>query len=108
MLLGMTSDILVKRGSLYVSRELYERFFPGLETVVLMRCDDDLLILPVRSAVAGGYMLKRRNSVGDRVVHAAEFLRENGIDDLREVKLVVVWSDARGALESKAAFKLQT
>ena len=42
---------------------------------------DDLLILPVRHAAAGGYLLKLRNGAGDRVVNAPDFFREHGLDD---------------------------
>ena len=97
----------MKRGSVYVAREIYERFFPGLETVILLRRADDLLILPVRSAVAGGFMLKLRNRAGDRVVNAAEFFRDNGIDDDCDLNVDVEWSEAQGGLEGLGFFALQ-
>ena len=42
------------------------------------------MILPVRHAAAGGYVLKLRNSAGDRVVHAPDFFREHHIDEASE------------------------
>ena len=68
----------VKRGSLYLAREVYDRYFAGLEAVILLRRDDDLLILPVRHAASGGYLLKLRNGAGDRVVERAGFLSRAG------------------------------
>ena len=95
----------VKRGSLYLTREIYDRYFPELETVILIRRGDDLLILPVRHAASGGYLLKLRNGAGDRVVSAPDFFREQGIDDDDELCLPVTWSAENAALCSDNAFK---
>ncbi len=91
-------EIAIRRGSLYLGRALYERYFAGLETVVLLRRDDDLVILPVRFAAAGGYLLKRRNGAGDRVVTAADFFRSNGIEDHEEHHLAGSWSTDHAGL----------
>ncbi len=64
-----------------MSCDVYDRYFTGLETVILLRRGQDLCILPVKHAAAGGYLLKLRNKVGDRVVHAPDFFREHGIDE---------------------------
>jgi hypothetical protein len=99
--------VTVKRGSLYLAREVYDRYFPGLEAVILLRRDDDLLILPVRHAASGGYLLKLRNGAGDRVVSAPDFFREQGIEDEDELELSVAWSPENAALCSDRAFHLQ-
>lgn len=97
--------VTIKRGSLYLARQLYDRYFPGLEAVILMRREDDLLILPVRHAASGGYLLKLRNGAGDRVVTAPDFFREHGFDeDEVERCLPVVWNSERAALLSAGAF----
>ena len=75
------ATVTVKRGSLYLDRALYDRYFPGLEAVILLRRDKGLLILPVRHTASGGYLLKLRNGAGDRVVSAPDFFREQGIED---------------------------
>jgi len=98
--------VSLKRGGLYLSREVYERYFAGLETVILLRRDRDLCILPVRRAAAGGYLLKLRNSAGDRVVHAPDFFREYGVDENVALELAVVWSSERGALVAADTFEL--
>lgn len=99
--------ITLKRGGLYLVRELYDRYFPGLETVILLRRNHDLLILPVRQAAAGGYLLKARNGAGDRVVNAPDFFREQGIDEALERDLVVAWSSRSAALVAADAFAEQ-
>lgn len=100
--------VTVKRGSLYLSRVIYDRYFAGLESVVLLRRGERLAILPVLHAAAGGYVLKRRNSGGDRVVTAPDFFRAHGVSDDREVELGVAWSQADSALLTTALFDLQT
>jgi len=100
------SAVSLKRGALYLSCEVYDRYFAGLETVILLRRDRDLCILPVRFAAAGGYLLKLRNKAGDRVVHAPDFFREYGVDESIALELSVVWSTERGALVAADAFEL--
>lgn len=104
----MSVSLVVRRGSLYLDRGDYERFFAGLETVILLRREDDFLVLPARGAVAGGLILKLRNSVGDRVVHAAEFFRTQGIEDSSERSFTFAWSPEQGALVAEGAFRLPT
>jgi hypothetical protein len=100
--------VRLKRGSLYFSREVYDRYFPRLETIILLRRSDDLVILPVRHAAAGGYVLKLRNSAGDRVVHAPDFFRENGVADEIEAELAVFWSTESAGLLATKVFSLQS
>jgi hypothetical protein len=102
------ATVTVKRGSLYLTRDVYDRYFPGLEAVILLRRDDDLLIMPVRHAASGGYLLKLRNGAGDRVVSAPDFFREQGIEGDAELFLPVAWSAEKAALCSTMAFGLQT
>ena len=85
----------MRRGALHFTREVYERFFAGLDNVVLLRDGADLLVLPVRHQAAGGYVIKLRNAAGDRMVNAADFFRDNGIEDDIEMTLA-------GALERRA------
>ena len=102
------ASVTLKRGSLYLSRAIYDCYFHGLEGIVLLRREADLLILPVRHAAAGGYFLKLFNSAGDRVVTAPDFFREHGADDKFERRLPVSWVSARAALVAVGAFDLQT
>jgi hydrogenase maturation protease len=98
--------VVVKRGSVYLTREICERYFGNLETVVLLRRENDLLIMPVRHVAAGGYLLKLRNGAGDRVVNAADFFRLNGLDDAVELHLLAFWCAERAGLVVEHAFGL--
>jgi hypothetical protein len=100
--------VTIRRGSVHVARAVYDRYFAGLEAVILLRREDDLHILPVRDAAAGGFLLKRRNSAGDRVITAAEFLRRQGLADEFEGEMAAIWSSQHAALVVPAAFVMQT
>src|SRR5215472_6739626 len=41
-----SASVIVKHGGVYLSREICERYFGKLETVILLRRDNDLLIMP--------------------------------------------------------------
>lgn len=96
----------LRNGGLYVSRDLYDAYFKGLEGVVLLRDGVDLLVLPVRHAAAGGYFLKIRNGAGDRVVAAPDFFRLQGGSDDQERHSPVRWDSARAALVLSGVFAL--
>lgn len=96
--------VRLEGGSLYLDHETYDRYFAGLDTVILLRRDNDLCILPVRHAGAGGYLLKLRNRHGDRVVQAPDFFREHGIAENIVRQLPASWSTAQGALIAAGAF----
>ena len=105
----MTRDIVtVRRGGLYLDHTTCDRFFAGLETVILIADGRDLVILPVRHAAAGGYLLKRRNVTGDRVVNAADFFRSHGVDDDDELESEVFWSTEKGGIIAKNMLQLQS
>lgn len=96
--------VSVRRGALHFSRETYERHFCGLDNVVLLRDGANLIILPVRNPAAGGYVIKLRNGAGDRTVVAADFFRDNGVEDSIELTLPANWISERAALVAPAAF----
>jgi hypothetical protein len=100
--------ITLRQGSLFLSREICDLYFRGLEGVVLLRQDVDLLVLPVRHLAAGGYFLKLRNARGDCVVTAPDFFREHGADYALERLLRVRWDSSRSALIAALAFDLTT
>ena len=101
-----SSAIGLRNGALHLSREVCERYFAGLETVILLRRDNDLCVLPVRHAAGGGYLLKVRNKAGDRVVHAPDFFREHNVDENVALELSVAWSTERGGLVAADVFEL--
>lgn len=73
--------LVLRRGSLRLSREIYDTYFAGLEAVILLPRDGGLHILPVRHSGGGGYLLKVINARGDRAVHAGDLLRGLGVDE---------------------------
>ena len=98
------ANVRVRRGGLYLSAEICDRYLAGLETVILLRRNNDLVILPVRHAASGGYLLKRRNAAGDRLVFAPDFFREHGLDDEIDREFPVSWERDQAALVAKSAF----
>jgi hypothetical protein len=108
MLMVASASVTLKRGSLYLSRAICDRYFAGLDTIILLRRNGDLLILPVRNAAAGGYFLKLRNSGGDRVVNAPDFFREQGFEEERERNLPVTWDASCAGLVASDTFVLQS
>jgi hypothetical protein len=97
-------NVIIKDGSVYLSGDVCARFFDGLDSVILLRRDQDLCILPVRHAAAGGYLLKLRNRAGDRVVHAPDFFRENRFAAHAQTEFSAEWSSVDGALIITSAF----
>ncbi len=102
--MGEVAEIRLIRGSLHMPAAVYDRYFAGLDAVILLRQSEDLVILPVRHAAAGGYLLKRRNAAGDRVVHAGDFFRERGIADTAERPLKVAWRAELAGLAAPGVF----
>ncbi len=88
----------VRQGNIFLDASTYARYFPGLECIVLLKHEQTLLLLPVRHAAAGGLLMKVRNAQGDRVIHAQEFFRGQGLDDDREWTGSLQWDDRRAAL----------
>ena len=98
------AKIEMKTGNLYLSNQDRARSFSQIESLVLLRDGDDLLIVPVRFAAAGGYILKIRNSAGDRVVVATDFFPVNNFDDDEPRVLNATWDETRAALRIPALF----
>lgn len=100
----IAASIALKRGALYLSRDVCERYLAGLNTVILLRRENDLLILPVRHAAAGGYLLKVRNAAGDRMVDGVDFFRANDAYSADARVLAIAWSTELAALRAADAF----
>jgi hypothetical protein len=101
---GASSTVTVSRGNIHIPAAVYETYFAGLNAVILLRREADLLILPVRQAAAGGFLLKLRNSAGDRVIPAADFLRDNGIEDSDTCIWTLTWSTEAAGLFAPGVF----
>jgi hypothetical protein len=85
----------VHRDCLYIDVAAFTTHLTKVGNVALLREGEDLLILPIVSAAAGGFLVKQVNARGDRAIHAADFFRLNGIDEAREIRIDALWSDAR-------------
>lgn len=102
------SEIHFSAGRLYIAQNIAERYFPSINTVILLRQDRDLLVLPVWHAASGGYVLKIRNAAGDRVVNGADFFRDNGLPDDSQWHGQAAWCADKGGLRLYEIFLMQT
>ncbi len=90
--------VTLKRSALHLPAALCARHFSGCEGVILQWRAPELLIMPVRHAAAGGYLLKQRNRAGDRVIQAADFFHDHGLDGESERAVVGCWRPDVAAL----------
>jgi hypothetical protein len=101
--------VSIKRGSIYLSRELCDAHLPDAGAVALLARDDAVLIVPLARQSAGGLLLKVRNARGDRVLHAQEFLRARGLpEDFEERRFPVHWASELKALAIRGLPQVQT
>lgn len=89
--------LTIKKGNIYLSAKLYETYFSTVEAVVLLKKDEDVLLMPVQNA-SGGLLLKIINAKGDRVVHASEFFMFNNIECRDEQAVDAFWNSDMAAL----------
>lgn len=94
--------MLLKDGNLYLDSDLYETYFKSIDSVVLLRKEDEFLLMPVQQA-GGGLLLKILNAKGDRVVHAVEFFQNHGIDVSEHQVLDIEWNPDYAALAFRVA-----
>jgi hypothetical protein len=95
---AVTTAIAVRKGSVYLPAEVVGTYFRGVQSVVVLIREGTLLLLPVRHATAGGYLLKLRNAAGDCVAHAHDVFLEHGLLDLAAEGLPARWSTEEHAL----------
>ena len=85
-------------GNLYMGHQVFDTYFPSINSVILLSKPPLILIMPVHSAGAGGLLLKIRNSLGDRVVNVSEFFQKLGIDITAERVVYAQWNSEYSAL----------
>ena len=91
---GPAPDVLfTSRGYLVLEAETARRFFPG-DTVLAIRRDRELWLLPTRGAAAGGLVLKQRNLQGDRAVLVREVIDDADVIGPRPA----IWDARQGVL----------
>lgn len=69
------SSVTIKGGKIYLTPEIYSKYFAGRDSAALIEWQGQLLLLPVISQAQGGLLIKIINSRGDRVVDAVDVLR---------------------------------
>lgn len=67
--------------------------------MALLARAEQILIMPLTRESGGGLLLKMRNARGDRIVHAQEFFREQGLlENMQERKVSIHWNEESAAL----------
>ena len=78
----INNTVAIKRNNIYLPADVYHTYFSGIETVILLKETDTIIVMPIQGTMYGGLLLKIINSQGDRVVSAYDFLKFNGLSDL--------------------------
>ena len=94
----MSATISIRRGSVYVPVGVYETYFQGIEAIIAIIREDQLLIMPVQHVRAGGSLLKIRNAQGDRVVAAQDVFAANGLAERVCDDVTAEWDPSQAAL----------
>lgn len=94
----MSGEIAVKDGAIYLPRDLVETYFKGIDAVIVLIQQGELMVMPVHQATSGGSLLKVKNAIGDRVVHARDVFQDRDLLDFQTDCLIVNWQSDKGAL----------
>jgi len=74
----MAHSVFVGDGRVVVPIATYALYLVGASSAALVERDGQVFLVPLHGPTAGGMLLKQRNSVGDRVLLATDFLAERG------------------------------
>lgn len=94
----MNAAVSIRDGAVYLPAAVADTYFAGVDAVILLVRDGQLLVLPVRGTNAGGCLLKIINRAGDRVARAPDAFAEAGIERLEATGLPAKWVTADAAL----------
>lgn len=94
-------QIAVRHGAIYLPAKIVDTYFRGIDAVIVLLQEGELMILPVHQATAGGCLLKIRNAAGDRVAQARDVFQDQEMLDITVENLAVAWDSGRGALCAK-------
>jgi hypothetical protein len=75
-----------------------DTYFSGIDAVIVLIRDGELMVVPVHQASAGGCLLKVRNAAGDRVVQARDVFQDRDLLDFATDALAAGWRTDKGAL----------
>ncbi|MBY0362106.1 MAG: hypothetical protein K2X45_09385 [Phreatobacter sp.] len=104
----MSATLSVRQGSVYLSAEVVEIYFAGVDAVIVLIRDNLLMVMPVHQATAGGCLLKLRNARGDRVASARDVFQDQDLLDLIADELPARWVSSEGALCAELPERLKT
>lgn len=85
--------LFTSHGYLVLEADVARTYFPG-DTVLAVKRDRELWLLPTRGAGAGGMVLKQRNLSGDRSVLVREVLEDATVVGPR----AAIWDERQGVL----------
>jgi hypothetical protein len=93
-------QIRLSHGSVRLNAACYERYFAGTQGIILIYEAESrrLWVLPVRSARAGGFLLKQANLQGDRIAASYGFFRDHDIPEDLEATFTPRWDTTRQGL----------
>lgn len=94
----MTNDVLIRDGAIYLPCHLAETYFRGIDSVIVLIQQGELMVMPVHQMTSGGCLLKIRNASGDRVVQARDVFQDQGLLDFETSGLSMIWVSEKGAL----------
>lgn len=92
------NSISIKKGKIYLSQEIYNKYFAGSNSAALIDWHGQLLLMPVVSEAQGGLLIKVINSRGDRVVDAVDVLRRLQLSEDACYDCAAQWSTEMAGL----------
>lgn len=98
MVLAVNECISIKEGAIYLPHQIVETYFSGIDAVIVLLQEDELMVMPVHQATSGGSLLKVRNAAGDRVVQARDVFQDQDMLHFTTDSLPVKWSSEKSAL----------
>ena len=84
-------SVQITRNHVYIDATSFDTHLARVANVALLRDGNNLLILPIVGAEAGGFFVKQVNARGDRAIHAADFFWLHGIDETSERHVAATW-----------------
>lgn len=94
---AVSAGISIRDGSVYLPAGVVDTYFRGIDAVIILIQDGELMILPVHQATSGGCLLKLRNAAGDCVVQARDVFQDRELLDFSAENLSARWHSDKGA-----------
>lgn len=90
--------ISIRAGAIYLPRDVVDTYFQGIDAVIVLLQQGELMIMPVHQATSGGCLLKIKNVAGDRVAHARDVFQDQDMLDFAAEDIAAKWESEKGAL----------